>query len=364
MSSADLAPEHRVGSTLGGRWRIERLVGVGSVASVYAAMDESSGARVAIKVVHPELVEDDALRDRFLREARLAGSMDHRAIVRVDADATTEDGAPLLAMELLDGERMDARMQRKGGALPIREALYVADAVLDVLAEAHAMGLVHRDVRVANLFLTTDHTVKLMDFGFARIRRAAERKAAHVITSHAPSDEGVVQDDLWAVGAILYTMVTGELVLDGQTRAELAQLPTAIEPPSLREAVPDVPEEVARFVHRAMSFDPQAAWPNARAMQETLHEVIESVRARGSHHPHVASPFSEPLRPIARREMSAGAPSGKIEIAIPKASAVPSEAVRRANEQSASGTISLKWALVVIVLAVLIGGAAAIVLGR
>src|ERR1700690_2956495 len=102
--SDESAPEHRVGTLLAEKWRVERLLGVGGVASVFAAIDVASGDRVAIKVMHPELLEDAAVRARFLREARLAGSIEHPSVVRVLADGTTDDGAPFLVMEFLDGE--------------------------------------------------------------------------------------------------------------------------------------------------------------------------------------------------------------------------------------------------------------------
>jgi len=370
MSSDDFAPEHRVGAIIDGKWRVERLLGVGSVASAFAAVDQSSGARVAIKVLHPELVEDPALRARFLREARLAGSIDHPAIVRVLADGTTEDGAPFLVMEFIDGETIDARMRRKGGKLPMREALWIADAALDVLIEAHALGIVHRDVRVENLFLTSDHAVKLIDFGVARVRRAAEHKAAAEIGAKG-ADEGEVDDDLWGVGAAMYTMVVGEPVLEGQSRADLLHAP-GVEVPSLAKAAPELPAAFAKLVDRALSLAPAAGWPDARAMQSSVRDVVEMVRTRPSH-PHVASPFSAPMPEMPRGEMKAdvpGAPSTTIalDVTIPKPSAVPSEAMRRARGADGVsgrfGTISFKWAVVVIGLAVVLGGVAALVLGR
>lgn len=373
ISTDESAPEHRVGELVSGRWRIDRLLGVGSVASAYAAIDTSTGARVAVRVLHPELLSDPTLRARFLREVRLAGSIDHAAIVRVHADGTTKDGAPFLVIEFLDGETIDRRMRRKGGRLPVREALFIADAALDALAEAHAMGVVHRDVRVENLFLTSDHAVKVLDFGIARVRyAAAERVSAELSRADGAAsalDEASVEDDLWGVGAALFTMITGEPVLEGQLRHELARAPTPVTPPSLALKSPGTPGVVSTFVDRALSLAPGAGWTDAREMQRSLREAIEIVKSRPSHNPHVVSPFSAPLRAVPRRPISAEAPSPEEleSVKIPKASSVPNE-MRLVHEAStmvsaSSGTIPMKWAVIVVVGAIVLGGAAAVLLG-
>jgi serine/threonine-protein kinase len=372
------APEHRVGKVLADKWRVERLIGVGGVSSVFAAIDVASGDRVAMKVMHPELLEDTAVRARFLRAARLAGSIDHASVVRVIADGATEDGAPFLAMEFLDGETVDARIRRKGGRLPMREALWVADAALDALAAAHAMGVVHRDVRVENLFLTSDHVVKVLDFGVARVRRAAERKATASIASSRPhdaaadsdSDADGVTDDLWAVGAAMFTMMTGEPLLEGQLRDELVRAKTKIEILSLAAVVPEIPEAVTELVDRALNLDAAVGWSDARAMQRSVHGAIEVVKTRASHNPRVSSPFSAPTRAASPREISARAPAEPImaNMKIPRAPSVPDDARRLgfdgASASSERGTISLTTAVAVIGAAICIGGALAWILGR
>ncbi len=378
MSTAtDESPEHRVGKLLAGKWRVERLLGVGSVASAYAAIDEATGARVALKVIHPELLEDAAVRARFLREARLAGSVEHPGIVRVHDDGVAEDGAPFLAMEFLDGETIDARMRRKGGKLPVREALWVADAVLDTLGAAHAMGLVHRDIRVENVFLTSDHAIKVLDFAVARVRRAAERRAtsATAMASRADAtatsdDADRVEDDLWAVGAAMFTMITGEPVLEGQLREDLVHSTETVEMPLLAATAPHAPADVASLVDRSLSLKAGRAWTDAASMQRSVRDVIEIVKTRASHNPHVASPFSAPMRATPRRAISAEAPSQgglPIDVKIPRATAVPGDVRLPGMEGSTSslaGTVSLRLAATVIAAAVVVGGALAWFLGR
>jgi serine/threonine-protein kinase len=228
-------------------------------------------------------------------------------------------------------------------------------------------------VRVENLFLTSDHAVKILDFGVARVRRAAEHKAAGDIAAKG-ADEGEVEDDLWGVGAAMFTMVVGEPVLEGQTRAELLHAPR-VEVPTLASAAPEQPAPFAKLVDRALSLDPRTGWGDARAMQVSVRDVVELVRKRPSH-PHVASPFSAPMPVMAPREKKAdvpGAPSTGIalDVAIPKPSAVPVEAKRRVRAihdastmGERAGTISIKWAVVVIGVAVVLGGVAAVLFGR
>ena len=161
--------EARIGSVIKDKWRLDRLLGVGGMACVYAATHRNK-KRAAVKVLHREFSTDTAIRERFLREGYLANSVGHRGVVTVDDDDVTEDGAAFIVMELLDGETLEQRWRRKGHRLPLEEVLAVADQVLDALAAAHDKGVVHRDLKPENLFLTRDGVVKLLDFGIGRLK--------------------------------------------------------------------------------------------------------------------------------------------------------------------------------------------------
>jgi serine/threonine-protein kinase len=161
-------PESRLGQTLNGKWRVERLLDLGGMGAVFEATHRN-GRRAAIKVLHKQYARDPEICRRFLREGYVANKIDHPGAVTILDDDTAEDGAPYLVMELLDGESLAQWLKRVGGRLPPSEVLGVARQVLDVLEVAHSAGIVHRDIKPANVFLTRQGLAKLLDFGIARV---------------------------------------------------------------------------------------------------------------------------------------------------------------------------------------------------
>src|SRR5262245_58532705 len=159
----------RLGTTVGGKWRLERVLGIGGMAAVYAALHRNQN-KVAIKMLHPEQSLNNVVRQRFLREGYAANSVDHQGAVRVLDDDVTPDGAAFLVMELLEGESLEDRRDRHGGRLPAGEVLALIDQTLDVLIAAHDKGIVHRDIKPDNLFLTLRGELKVLDFGIAQLR--------------------------------------------------------------------------------------------------------------------------------------------------------------------------------------------------
>src|SRR5262245_35849722 len=163
MSTADPVTERaqaRVGAILRGRWRLDGVLGVGGMATVYAATHRNQ-ARVAIKVLHSEIALDPEVTERFLREGYLANGVEHPGTAKVLDDDVTDDGSPFLVMELLEGETVEARWDRKQRRLPLSEVMAIADQILDVLAAAHNKGIVHRDLKPENLFLTKTGELKI-----------------------------------------------------------------------------------------------------------------------------------------------------------------------------------------------------------
>ena len=162
------AAKGRVGTVLGRKWRIEERIGTGSSATVYRAEHWNNGRKVAVKVLHPDAARRAESRGRFLREGRLANSIDHEGVVGVIDDGETDDGCPFIIMELVEGESLeDLRRASPEGRLPLREALNACVDVLDVLSVAHAAGVVHRDVKPRNILVTNEGKLKLVDFGIA-----------------------------------------------------------------------------------------------------------------------------------------------------------------------------------------------------
>ncbi len=288
MSGLPALPEdraaRRVGTVLAGKYGIERLLGVGGMASVYAGVHRN-GRRVAIKLLHQELGIVGDIRARFVREGYVANAVGHPGAVHVHDDDVDEDGAVFLVMELLDGETLADRSRRRGGALPCREVLALAHQLLDVLAAAHARGVVHRDIKPENLFLTTEGVLKVLDFGVARMRDDA---SAHVTVTGArigtpafmPPEQALgrtaeidARTDVWAAGATMFTLLAGRTVHTAPSAAELIVITATTPARSLAEHAPDVPPEIVAVVDRALAFSRDDRWPDARSMQRALGEA-------------------------------------------------------------------------------------------
>lgn len=281
--------ELRIGDVLRGKWTLEKLIGVGGVAAVYEARHRN-GRRVAVKLLHDAVAHVPEVRERFARESAMANEIQHRGVVEVLDDDVDDHGTMFLVLELLSGETIDARWHRKG-RLALNEVLSIADQLLDVLAAAHARGFVHRDIKPANLFLTKAGTVKLLDFGLARLPEGAAALTLHNQTMGTPAfmapEQALGQNehvdartDLWAVGATMLTLLSGRYLHEGQSLS--AVLMGATQPaPRARSLVPGMPAPVAELIDRALAFDPDARWPGARAMQRAVREAFASSNLSG-----------------------------------------------------------------------------------
>jgi serine/threonine protein kinase len=281
--------QSRVGTTLRGKYRLDAVLGIGGMGAVYAATHRNT-KRFAVKMLHPELSVSDDIRTRFLREGYAANSVRHPGTVVVMDDDVTDDGAAFLVMELLDGVGMDSLWNQHGGKLPAQIAVVIVDQLLDVLAAAHAKGIVHRDIKPANLFLTTDGTVKVLDFGIARAREAATGggdSGAGTATgtmlgspafmapeqAMAKSREVDAQTDLWAASATLFTLVSGEFVHCGENATQQLILAATQRARSLSSVAPNVPAPVIEVVDRGLAFEKGARWRDAAAMRSALREA-------------------------------------------------------------------------------------------
>jgi serine/threonine protein kinase len=315
MSALPESPEDRAarwaGTTLAGKYHIERLLGVGGMASVYAGVHRN-GRRVAIKILHQELGIAADIRARFVREGYVANAVGHPGAVHVYDDDVAEDGAVFLVMELLEGETLSERCRRRGGTLPCQEVLALAHQLLDVLAAAHAAGVVHRDIKPDNLFLTTERALKVLDFGIARVREGADG-GAHVTATgmrigtpaFMPPEQALgrtteidARTDVWAVGATMFALLAGRTVHTAPSGAEMIVVTATRPAPSLAEHAPSAPSAVVAVVDRALAFSRDARWPDARSMQRALEEAhLES-------YGEALSPTAVGLPPLARPVVS------------------------------------------------------------
>lgn len=296
-NEAQSAARARLGRVLRDKWRLDALLGVGGTACVYAATHRN-GSRVAIKMLHRHLTALPSFRERFQREGYVANRVDHPGAVRIHDDDVDDDGCVFLVMDLLEGESIDARWKRSGKRLPLAEVLWVADRVLDVLAAAHARGIVHRDVKPQNLFLTTNGGLKILDFGIARLLGSAVDEAAAQMTqtgamlgtpgfmapeqARGRSNLVDAQTDVWALGATMFSLLTGEQLHRAETMNERLLAAMTMPAPAIRDVSPSVPEAVARVIDRALAFEKADRWPDAVSMQQAVRAAsLEVGAARG-----------------------------------------------------------------------------------
>jgi serine/threonine protein kinase len=285
-------PEARVGRTLNGKWHVDRLLEVGGMGAVYTATHRN-GRQAAIKVLLPKYARDPEVRRRFLREGYVANKIGHPGAVSILDDDLAEDDAPYLVMELLDGESLSGWLARVGGKLPVAEILAVAGQVLEVLDAAHANGIIHRDIKPGNIFVTKAGHAKLLDFGLARIRDGT--------ISLIPTAQGVVmgtagymapeqarglpdaidaRTDLFAVGAVMYRALSGRRIHEKPTPLDMTV--AAIKEPvmPLSTVVPDAAPVLAAAVDRALAWRKEERWQTARAMFEGLRAAYDEHCAR------------------------------------------------------------------------------------
>jgi eukaryotic-like serine/threonine-protein kinase len=278
----------RVGQVYKQKYTLGRLIGSGGMAAVYEATHRN-GHRVAIKVLHRHIAANGDLRARFLREGYVANKVGHPGAVRVIDDDIAEDESVFLVMDLLEGETLDARARRFGGRLPAHEMCTLAFQALDVLAAAHEKGVVHRDVKPENLFLTVDGALKVLDFGIARVlmetteKQTATRAGITIGTPAFMAPEQALgqsarvdgQTDLWAVAATMFTMISGQFVHEAETMEEMLIRAGSVHARSVLVAAPDLPPRVANVIDRALSFTKTARWPDARVMQSVLEDAYQ-----------------------------------------------------------------------------------------
>ena len=280
-SDAEVA-RARLGRTVGGRWLLERVLGTGGMGAVYAARSPD-GVVAAIKILHPEMGARRDVRERFLREGSAASKIGHAGVVQMLGQGDGEEA--FLAMELLEGETLRDRVRRHG-RLPLEEVLDFAAEVLAVLVAAHERGVVHRDLKPDNLFVTLENRIKVLDFGLARMlddvpggQRTRTGVALGTLAYMAPEQalgrrteiDGRV--DLFALGATMFRVLSGRRVHEAESEAELLMAMASRPAPPLCAVAPNVPEHVAAVVDLALAFSRDARYPDARTMLADLAAV-------------------------------------------------------------------------------------------
>jgi serine/threonine-protein kinase len=263
---------------------VERELGRGAMGVIYKADDPDIGRTVAIKLVRADLLEGED-RDRFLarfrHEARAAGRCMHPNIVAL-YDFAMHDGNPFLAMEYIDGVSLGIELKRIVRFAPAQAVAIVAQ-VLDALGAAHALGIVHRDVKPANILMLPSGQVKVTDFGISRINTSDLTQDGTVIGTPAymspeqcRGDDVDARSDLFSVGSVLYELLSGTRAFTGRNSTDVTQRLLNMEPRDLTEFVPGVPMVLAGALRRAMAKPKEARYASAQVMADALRAAIRS----------------------------------------------------------------------------------------
>jgi eukaryotic-like serine/threonine-protein kinase len=283
VSQSNAIAAARIGSTVAGKYRLNRLIGVGGIGAVYAALHQFTGRHVALKLIDPRVAAHDGYATRFLREARAAAEIGHPAICDVLDAGQEPDGSLYIALELLEGRTLDHAIEATD--LRWNEIVEVGIQLLDGLAAAHDRGIVHRDIKPDNVFLTWDEQgelhVKLLDFGVAKNTKGGPevfitQQGAILGTPYYMSPEqaaGELVDaraDIWSVGAVLFHALSGRPPFDEATYNRLIAKLLNQDPPRLREVRPDLPEWLTGAVDGALQRDVEARWQSVRTMSGAL----------------------------------------------------------------------------------------------
>lgn len=276
---------------LGGRYRIVRPLGSGGAGAVYEAREEAQGRAVALKILHQELAADAVQLGRFRREARAAAAIGHPNIAQLLDFADARAGEPaFLVLELVPGRSLVEIITRQP-ILPPARAVALATQILAALEAAHAAGVVHRDLKPGNVVVAdgaAGEIAKLVDFGIAQIHESASyqrltRTGVIVGTPRYMSPEqasgGQIdgRTDLWALGVILYRMLSGSFPFDGRADQIIVQIMKQDPPPFAREL--GVPPALEAVVRRALEKKSAARWPTALAMSSALRAAMGEIPA-------------------------------------------------------------------------------------
>jgi serine/threonine protein kinase len=284
----------RTGTKLG-PYQIHSLLGAGGMGEVYRAHDSRISRDVAIKVLRSLALQDSLARERFQREARAVASLNHPHICQL-YDVGYQGGIDYLVMECLKGETLASRLKR--GPLGAKEVVLYGIQLADALEQAHQRGIIHRDVKPANIFLLLNQQCKVLDFGLAKVPAGIPADAqtttspaavtawgAAIGTAHYMSPEQARgeridhRSDIFSMGATLYEMATGKLAFGGKTLALVFQAILAEAVPSMRQVVPSLPSQLDAIVSKALQKDRNHRYQSAGELREALRQASHDLAA-------------------------------------------------------------------------------------
>lgn len=280
------------GETLDGRYQLHEELGRGGHGVVHRATDLTDGSQVAVKLLRAQIEDDPQYAERLRREAQSLAALWGSSVVRVHDFGSDPEGTVYMVMELLEGETFEEHLrdiETFGDKLNIFSLLQTLDPIARALHSAHAMGIIHRDVKPANIFLVTSEQgsgVRLMDFGLAKIRDEVALTAAGMIAGspsylapemwHAhPFDH---RADVYAFGAVVYRALAGRPPFKAPTNEELFISVTTGPRPKLSTYRPELPEEIDVWVERALAIDRDQRYPYLPTLWNDLIRILRNAR--------------------------------------------------------------------------------------
>ena len=301
-----------------GHYEIVAPLGAGGMGEVYRARDSKLKREVALKVLPAEVAGDRERLARFEREGHILASVNHPNIAAIHGLAESESG-PVLVLELVDGLTLQDRLA--SGPLALDEALSFARQIADALEAAHEQGVVHRDLKPANIKIRSDGTVKVLDFGIAKILDPAEQPRAVDPTTASLTEQGVLigttsymspeqargaevtrRSDVWAFGTVLFEMLTGKRAFTGPTTSDV--LAAILQrTPDLSALPPATPSAIARLVRRCLERDPKARLHDIGDARLEIEDAERSLRGEQPVQAQAAAPRNGPGRPSRRRTL-------------------------------------------------------------
>ena len=282
-----------IGETIS-HYKILEKLGEGGMGVVYKAEDTKLDRTVALKFLPPELTKDPEAKERFIHEAKAASAIEHENICNIHEIDETEDGHIFIAMACYDGDSLQEKIEK--GPFNIEEAIDIGTQIAEGLHEAHEKGIVHRDIKSANIMITTKGQAKIMDFGLAKLRGQKKLTkdgttvgtVAYMSPEQARGEEVDHRTDIWSLGVVLYEMITGQRPFKGEYDQAVVYSILNEDPRPVTGLRTGVPMELEGIIAKALTKNPQARYQHIdelavdlqRIKRESTIETLPSSRSR------------------------------------------------------------------------------------
>ena len=301
------------GELIDGRYQLLRQVATGGMASVYEALDTRLDRKVAVKIMHSHLAQDEAFVSRFIREAKAAAALSHPNIVAVQDQGWNQSGVPavFLVMELIEGHTLREYLNERG-RFEIKDAINYLTPILSALSAAHALGIVHRDIKPENILISKDGRIKIADFGLARgeiIGTTMTAESSVILGSVSYLSPEQVQrgiadsrSDVYAAGIVAYEMLTGEKPFNGDTPIQIAYMHVNEEIPRLRSKRKEIPQGLDDLIASATAKNPDDRPRTATQFLERLQQIQIEIDPKKNQLDLGLDLPVEPIREKARRK--------------------------------------------------------------